>query len=180
MTEKEIKKIVRVTLEEVQKYKLKPMRNSFQLTELYISQYKNMEESILIKLDTIKELREDVPGPKSPSLVPDVIQGGRVENTSQLERREEVINHLLKEIEELKALKIQIEKVMDKYRTDKDFRILQERFFNSKTYEEIGFILGVDESTIRRRKNRIIEEMSKILFPINAESTPKACLDIAE
>ena len=116
MTEKEIKKIVKVTVEEVHKHKLKPAKNPFQLTELYLSQYKNMEESIQIKLDTIKELREDIPGPKSPTLVQDVVRGGKVENKSQLERREEVINHLVIEVEELSALKLQIEKVMDKYK----------------------------------------------------------------
>ena len=180
MTEKEIKKIVKVTVEEVQKHKLKPAKNPFQLTELYLSQYKNMEESIQIKLDTIKELREDIPGPKSPTLVQDVVKGGKVENKSQLERREEVINHLVKEVEELSALKLQIEKVMDKYRADKDFRIIQERFFNRKTFDEIGDMFGIDESTVRRRKNRIVKEMSEILFPLCAEMPPKVRLDYAE
>lgn len=180
MTEKEIKKIVKVTVEEVHKHKLKPAKNPFQLTELYLSQYKNMEESIQIKLDTVKELRAEIPGMKSPVLVPDVIQGGKAENISQLEKREEVIEHLVKEVEQLSALKLQIEKVMDKYREDKDFRIIQERFFNRKTFDEIGDMFGIDESTVRRRKNRIVKEMSEILFPLCAEMPPKVRLDYAE
>ncbi|MCI5724445.1 sigma factor-like helix-turn-helix DNA-binding protein, partial [Fusobacterium sp.] len=83
-------------------------------------------------------------------------------------------------IEEITVLKLQIEKLMDKFKDREDFRIIKEKYFNDKTNEEIGDMLNIDESTVRRRKNKIINDMSKILFPLSAESAPKVRLEISE
>lgn len=182
MTKDEIVKVVKTTVQELQRVKFSQNKklSPFQITEIYISQYKNMDESIQLKLDTINELRNEVGTAKINRLVPDIVQGGTVENISQLEKREEVINHLLKEIEEITVLKLQIEKLMDKFKDREDFRIIKEKYFNNKTNEEIGDMLNIDESTVRRRKNKIINDMSKILFPLCAESAPKVRLEISE
>lgn len=182
MTKDEIVKVVQTTVQELQRVKFSQNKklSPFQITEIYISQYKNMDESIQLKLDTIDELRNEAATPKINRLVPDIVQGGIVENISQLEKREEVINHLLKEIEEITVLKLQIEKLMDKFKDREDFRIIKEKYFNDKTNEEIGDMLNIDESTVRRRKNKIINDMSKILFPLSAGSVPKVRLEISE
>lgn len=46
--------------------------------------------------------------------------------------------------------------------------IIQRKYFDKKTHEEIAEELDVDPRTVTRKKNRIIKRLSFILFPDEA------------
>lgn len=61
------------------------------------------------------------------------------------------------------ALKESINKL-----SESDYLIIEYKYFNKMTHEEIAEELDIDPKTVTRRKNRIIKRLSFMLFPDDA------------
>ena len=56
---------------------------------------------------------------------------------------------------------------IDKFSED-DYLIIELKYFEKMTHEEIAEELDIDPKTVTRRKNRIIKRLSFMLFPDEA------------
>ena len=52
--------------------------------------------------------------------------------------------------------------------SESDYRIIEYKYFDQMTHEEIAEELDIDPKTVTRRKNRIIKRLSFMLFPDDA------------
>ena len=61
-----------------------------------------------------------------------------------------------------------LNKSLEKLKSDPDFEILEMKYFQKMTHEEIAELIDVDTSTVTRRKNKIVKRLSFMLFPSDA------------
>lgn len=52
--------------------------------------------------------------------------------------------------------------------SESDYQIIEYKYFEQMTHEEIAEELEIDPKTVTRRKNRIIKRLSFMLFPDDA------------
>ena len=52
--------------------------------------------------------------------------------------------------------------------SESDYQIIEYKYFEQMTHEEIAEELDIDPKTVTRRKNRIIKRLSFMLFPDDA------------
>jgi DNA-directed RNA polymerase specialized sigma subunit len=58
-----------------------------------------------------------------------------------------------------------IDKGMATLKHDPYYEVLEMRYFEGRTLEDIGIYFGCDHTTISRNKNRLVKELSMRLFP---------------
>lgn len=58
-----------------------------------------------------------------------------------------------------------IDKSMAALRNDPYYKILEMRYFEGRTLEDIGVYFGCDHTTISRNKSRLVKELAMRLFP---------------
>lgn len=63
----------------------------------------------------------------------------------------------------LKRLTLSLEKF-----SESDYQIIEYKYFDKMTHEEIAEEMEIDPKTVTRRKNRIIKRLSFMLFPDDA------------
>ena len=63
---------------------------------------------------------------------------------------------------------IRLNDCLNKLQDDEDFEIIDMKYFQKMTHEEIAEFIDVDPSTVTRRKNRIVKRLSFMLFPGDA------------
>lgn len=63
---------------------------------------------------------------------------------------------------------VNLEKALNKIKDDPDFEIIEMKYFQKMTHEEIAELIDVDPKTVTRRKNKIVKRLSFILFPSEA------------
>jgi RNA polymerase sigma factor (sigma-70 family) len=85
--------------------------------------------------------------------------------TSPFQKTEKLL-YVYPDIEEvddvvLDALRDSLEKLED----DEDYSIIEMKYFEKMTHEEIAEELFIDPSTVTRRKNKIVKRLSFMLFP---------------
>ena len=79
-----------------------------------------------------------------------------------IERR---INNLKQSIHRTKSVLKMINLILQDIRDDKYYKIIELKYFDKKTYEEIAEVMECDISTISRNKNRLINKIKVRLFP---------------
>lgn len=57
---------------------------------------------------------------------------------------------------------------LEKLKHEPDFEIIEMKYFQKLTHEQIAELIDVDPSTVTRRKNRIVKRLSFMLFPADA------------
>lgn len=65
---------------------------------------------------------------------------------------------------------LRIDRALETIKDDKYFDIIPMKYFDNKPFEEIADVLGYDERTIRRNKNRLINRLKIMLFGADALS----------
>lgn len=63
---------------------------------------------------------------------------------------------------------IRLRECLERLKSDEDFEIIDMKYFQKMTHEEIAELIDVDTSTVTRRKNRIVKRLSFMLFPSDA------------
>ena len=61
-----------------------------------------------------------------------------------------------------------INNILNNFKNDKYFEIIELKYYKNKTREEIANYFSCDEKTITRNKNRLINEIKTLLFPNNS------------
>lgn len=92
----------------------------------------------------------------------------RVSKTNVFQKTEKIL-YIYPDMTKVNDSFIQeVEKSLANLKNDPDYRIVELKYFDKRTHEEIAEIIGVDPKTVTRRKNRIIKRLSFMLFPCEA------------
>ncbi len=137
--------------------------SAFQKTELLLTKYRFLEMIIEKRKGLIKTIKEN--GIVSCSGQGERVKGGSIEYKSNLEKAEEKIQELEKSIEKIQDKLKLVDSALDYVKNDRYYKIIEMKYFEKKTNNKIAEALGVDERTVRRNKNRMVETISIWIFP---------------
>lgn len=92
----------------------------------------------------------------------------RVSSTNVFQKTEKIL-YIYDDIKEVDEPFVRtLNNALEKLRGDPDFDIIELKYFEKRTHEEIAEVLDIDRKTVTNRKNRIIKRLSFILFPSEA------------
>ena len=111
-------------------------------------------------IKTIKETRIAI----TYSGYVEIVSGGNIEYKSNLEKVEDKIHELEVSIEKIKDKLDLINAALDYVKDDKHDKIIEIKYFEKKINNLITEVLGVDEKTVKRNKNRLVEIISIWIF----------------
>lgn len=160
MTENEIVKIV---LNELQHRGLiKDKDNTFKNVEVLLYNYNNFKESIEDRKSQINDLKKYGLPEKSKGITA-IVESSMY--TSKNEQIDNAIKSLEQNIYRTKVFIKHIDRVLNKFVKDPYYRIINLKYFEGKTIEEIAEFFEKDISTISRNKNRLVNELRMLLLP---------------
>ncbi len=161
MTEKEMQKLAGIVLNQLEQKEKREMMSAqtiFRKTELLLKKYKSFKKRIRVlnqQLENV-QLRKCV-----------TFGEIRVENKEYLSEYEKIENkkiEIKKSIGMYEAVISLIEQGLESIKDDKYYLIIEMRYLDRVKIEEIAEKIGVDESTVKRNKNRLIDEISLVIF----------------
>lgn len=92
----------------------------------------------------------------------------RMSHTSTFQKTEKIL-YIYNDLEGVDdPFLTRLRESLDKLKNDRDFEIIDMKYFQKMTHEEIAEFIDVDTSTVTRRKNRIVKRLSFMLFPSDA------------
>lgn len=92
----------------------------------------------------------------------------RTSHTSTFQKTEKIL-YIYNDLEGVDdPFLIRLRDSLNKLKNDRDFEIIDMKYFQKMTHEEIAEFIDVDPSTVTRRKNRIVKRLSFMLFPSDA------------
>lgn len=140
---------------------------AYQKTEKLLFNYKGFKRIVEERKEEIADLRKyGVPGKSSMS-------GGERVQTSRTvqgivlpeESVEDAVRAVEASVQGTVRVIALIDKCMDALKRDPYYKVLEMRYFEGRTLEDIGVYFSCDHSTISRQKNRLVKELSMRLFP---------------
>lgn len=137
--------------------------SAFQKTELLLTKYRFLEMIIEKRKKLIETIKKN--GIATYSGQRERVSGGSIEYKSNLEKVEDKIHELEVSIEKIQDKLDLVDSALDYVKDDKHYKIIEMKYFEKKTNNLIAEALGVDEKTVRRNKNRLIETISIWIFP---------------
>ena len=138
----------------------------YQKTEKLISSYNLLKSAVERKKLAIEEIELNGLTPNNAT-IKERVQGGNTEYKSEIEKKEERAEKLRNEIEYFNKIIELIESALKTIEKDKYYKIIELKYFNKKTLEEISEDLNISIITVKRNKNRLINEMSHIFITKN-------------
>lgn len=160
MNEKEIVKIVINEL--VERNLIHKTESSYKNTESLLNNYYLLQKSINDMKNQIKDLQKYGLS-KTTNAVHTVIQNVVKEDENII--IENRINNLKQSIHRTKSVIKMINLILQDIKEDKYYQIIELKYFNKKTNEEIAEILECDVSTVSRNRNRLINTIKIRFFP---------------
>ena len=144
----------------------KTEKTAYQKTEQLLYSYMGFKRIVEEKKQEIADLRA-YGVPQSNSVTEYVDKGGYVQGGFVLEeeRVEAAVRTVEKSVERTVQAIALIDKCMASLKYDPYYKILEMRYFEGRTLEDIGVELGCDHTTISRNKSRLLKELSMKLFP---------------
>lgn len=142
-------------------------KSAYQKTEQLLYNYNGFKKIVAEKQLEIEELRKYGVPDKSLSIVEYTPNGGGVVQGTVL--RDEAVESAVQKINCAVQRTVQVIAMIDRgmaaLANDPYYKVLEMRYFEGRTHEEIGFQLNCDQSTISRNKSRLVKELALRLFP---------------
>ncbi len=163
-----IESTVSATIEKISKLssidRMKEIKDeTFKNTEKLLYRYKTLKEHVTDEKEYFDMLYK-----RSSGSIVRYSKTKATQNTDEMLRlREESLDRSKNDIDRL-------EKAIEKIKSKKEFQVIQLRYFETnendetRTFEEIASILGIDEKTARTWKNKMINEIAVRLFGSDA------------
>ena len=144
----------------------KSEKTAYQKTEQLLFNYNGFKRIVEERKEEIKELRAHGVPKRSGSIVEYSPHTGSV---GQLVLPEESVEDAVHTVEAsvqgtVRVIAL-IDKCMESLKGDPYYNVLEMRYFEGRTLEDIGVYYNVEHSTISRNKNRLVKELSMRLFP---------------
>jgi hypothetical protein len=145
--------------------RLKDGLNTYQKTEKILRSFPKLKSIIKQKQKQIKQLRQYGIPKKSK----DVVNYGSITNTPDIKLMEEQVEDRVKDIRATmrrtqKYIEV-IENALVSINDDPYYDIIVMFYFEGKDIDVIAQYLEHDETTIRRHKSRLVNQVRLILFP---------------
>lgn len=144
----------------------KAEKSAYAKTEALLYNYKGFQKIVREYMDEIENIRKYGVPKRSGSIVEYSPHTGSV---GQLMTTEETVESAVHNIECTVQGTVQaiarIDKCMAALRTDPYYRILELRYFDGRTQEDIALEFNCSQVTISNNKNRLVRELSMRLFP---------------
>ena len=159
------KELIKEVIEELRKMNLTSVEllNPYQKTERLLSMYSGLKLSINRKKSQLEKLEKHGTIPLTMG-ISERVDGGVVDYKSEVERQEERKETLINEIDYFQKTVDLIDAGLECIKADKYYRIIELKYFNKKNLNEIAEEFQVDISTIKRNKNRLINEIVHIFI----------------
>lgn len=147
-------------------------KSAYQKTEQLLYNYNGFKRIVQDKMQEIADLRKyGVPQKSSMS------GGERVQSSRSVQGivlQEESVEQAVRSVEAsvqgtVDAIRL-IDKCMATLKRDPYYDVLEMRYFEGRTLEDIGVYFGCDHTTISRNKNRLVKELAMRIFPDDAIS----------
>lgn len=140
------------------KIKQKDNFTPFQKTVEFLSNYKDLKN----RMEYLKNSLNDIELKKIYSI--NEIKATNKENLSDLEKIEIIKGERLKEIENIKGLLDFIDYGLSFIEGEKYQEIISLIYFKKFRIEGVANKIGIDESTVKRNKNLLVEKIAANLF----------------
>lgn len=146
--------------------KPKSEKTAYQKTEQLLFNYLGFKRIVEERKQEIIDLRTHGVPQKSGSIVQYSPHSGSVHGTVL---PEESVEAAVRTVEASVQGTVQVIALIDKcmaaLKGDPYYEILEMRYFEGRTLEDIGVYFGCDHSTISRNRSRLVRELSMRLFP---------------
>jgi DNA-directed RNA polymerase specialized sigma subunit len=135
----------------------------FQKTEQLLYNYNNFKDAVLLKEEQLEDIRQYGLPERSKSII--FRSGNESINTdSELECAEKRISSIMESIRATKKFINIIDNALLKIRDNEYCDLIELKYFEGRTHEEIADIYQRDHSTITRNKNKLINKLAGLLF----------------
>lgn len=147
----------------------KTEKTAYQKCEQLLYNYSGFKRIVAECKQEIEEIRKHGV-PKKCGGVTEYVQKGGMPHGLVLE--EESVENAVRTVEArvqgtVDAIAL-IDKCMAALKNDPYYRVLEMRYFEGRTQEDIAFEFGCSQVTISNNKNRLVRELSMRLFPTQA------------
>lgn len=142
-------------------------KTAYKKTEQLLFSYKKFHQIVEDKKLEIEELQQyGVPG-KSAMSGGERVQSSRSEFGIVLpeESVEQAVQRIYCAIQTTVQGIAMIDKALDAVKNDPYYQIIEMRYFEGRTLEDIGVYFNCDHSTISRNKSRLVKDLAMRLFP---------------
>ena len=147
----------------------KPEKTAYQKTEQLLYNYNGFKRIIKERELEIETIRQCGVPKKSLSILEYTSKTGTVHGiTTDEEAVEAAIRTVQASIDSTVHAIALIDKCMDSLRSDPYYCILEMRYFEGRTQEDIATHLNCSQVTVSKNKNRLVRELSIRLFPNQA------------
>ncbi len=149
-------------------FEIKEKKTTFQQTEQLLYLMPQLKESINHNKKLIEELKKfgivKKPSGKGAHVVPDNTYG-RMNEDELVEKK---INDLLQRNHIINSQIKWVNGILNDFRKEKYFIIIELKYFDHKNREEIAEYLKCDVKTVDRNKNSLINRLKILFFPNNS------------
>ncbi len=141
-------------------------KTAYQKTETLLYNYNGFKRVIQERYDEIDELKRVGIPKKSTSIVEYTPHTGKVSSIVLPEESvESAVQERLRSVQGTVQVVELIDKCMLALKNDPYYCILEMRYFEGRTQEDIAEHLGCSQVTVSKNKNRLVKELSLRLFP---------------
>lgn len=88
----------------------------------------------------------------------------KIDFTEELQDDYVKIQEKIQEISKIQSVVDIVENALDSIRNNKHFKIIELKYFQEMTHEEIAEELYINEKTVRRNKNYLIKQLQLCIF----------------
>ena len=160
MTVKDKKEILDYVVKELKYYK----KDLYHETESALKNYAYNKIMIEKNDKRIKEILEKGLTNQIKKTTMERVSGGKVEYKGVPEKEIDTIEYLQKENMKLEKRIIRIENALECIKNEPNYKILEMRYFNKYTLEEIEIETGLSIKTIRNHLKKMVKILQNLIF----------------
>lgn len=144
----------------------KQEKTAYQKTEQLLFNYMGFKRIVREKMEEIEDIKR-FGVPKKCGGVTEFVQKGGLPRGLVLEEEsvEDAVRNVERSVRETVQVIALIDKCMAALKHDPYYPILEMRYFEGRTQEDIAVTLGCNQATIARNKSRLVKELAMRLFP---------------
>ena len=145
----------------------KTEKTAYQQTEQLLFNYNGFKRIVAEREQEIADLRKYGVPQKSASAGGERVQTSHTNVGIQLpeDAVEDAIRTVQRSVEGTVQAIALIDKCMAALKSDPYYKILEMRYFEGRTQEDIAVTFGCNQATIARNKSRLVKELAMRLFP---------------
>ena len=144
----------------------KTEKTAYQKTEQLLYNYRGFQRIVGERLEEIEEIKK-YGVPRSSNPFAERVQGGSLPGGIVLpeESVEQAVHRIHCAIESTVRVIALMDRGLELLKNDPYYNILEMRYFDNRTLEDIAAYFNCDSSTISRNRSRLVKELSLRMFP---------------